>query len=240
MDNNLYEKLTDSAKKELENSTKEIYELLIYKAYLMAEKKNMEDKISLHDILSAKNQILLNDYKYIETKKVNSKKRTMLLFSMAGIIYAIAGISLYLFQNYSFDEKSIGLAIAAFGIMISIFSIFSYKIARINETTIKSHDKFDKSLYDFVITNKWQTIEKLGMDLMVKKGIVDRKSISINQIVEFLYNNISEISVDDLKLLLTTRNNLVHKGIILSKENFESTLSIADRIIYALKHKLEE
>ena len=75
---------------------------------------------------------------------------------------------------------------------------------------------------------------------MVKRGLIDKKSFSVNQIVEFLYNNISDISVDEFKLLLTTRNELVHKGVKLSKEEFEITLTIADRIIYALKHKLEK
>ena len=50
----------------------------------------------------------------------------------------------------------------------------------------------------------------------------------------------ADISVDEFKLLLRTRNELVHKGIKLSKEEFETALTIADRIIYALKHKLEE
>jgi len=38
MDKKLYDKLTDSAKKELDSSTKELYELLIYKAYLIAKR----------------------------------------------------------------------------------------------------------------------------------------------------------------------------------------------------------
>jgi len=164
----------------------------------------------------------------------------MLLLSMTGIIYAFVGIFFYIFQNYSFDEKSIGLVIAALGIMISIFSIFYFKIVRTNENTIKNNDNFEKIYNDLAIINRWQTIEKLGMDLMVKRGLIDKKSFSVNQIVEFLYNNISDISVDEFKLLLTTRNELVHKGIKLSKEEFEITLTIADRIIYALKHKLEK
>ena len=239
MDKKLYDKLTDSAKKELDSSTKEIYELLIYKAYLVAKKKNTGDKeISLSDILLAKNQLFSNEY--IESKRKNSNKRKMLLLSMTGIIYAFVGIFFYIFQNYSFDEKSIGLVIAALGIMISIFSIFYFKIVRTNENTIKNNDNFEKIYNDFAIINRWQTIEKLGMDLMVKRGLIDKKSFSVNQIVEFLYNNISDISVDEFKLLLTTRNELVHKGVKLSKEEFEITLTIADRIIYALKHKLEK
>ena len=215
MDKKLYDKLTDSAKKELDSSTKELYELLIYKAYLMAKKNNTEDKeISLSDILSAKNQLFSNEY--IESKRKNSNKRKMLLLSMTGIIYAFVGIFFYIFQNYSFDEKSIGLVIAALGIMISIFSIFYFKIVRTNENTIKNNDNFEKIYNDFAIINRWQTIEKLGMDLMVKRGLIDKKSFSVNQIVEFLYNNISDISVDEFKLLLTTRNELVHKGVKLS------------------------
>lgn len=239
MDKKLYDKLTDSAKKELDSSTKELYELLIYKAYLIAKKNNTEDKeISLSDILSAKNQLFSNEY--IASKRKNSNKLKMLLLSMTGIIYAFVGIFFYIFQNYSFDEKSIGLVIAALGIMISIFSIFYFKIVRTNENTIKNNDNFEKIYNDFAIINRWQTIEKLGMDLMVKRGLIDKKSFSVNQIVEFLYNNISDISVDEFKLLLTTRNELVHKGVQLSKEEFEITLTIADRIIYALKHKLEK
>ena len=111
---------------------------------------------------------------------------------------------------------------------------------RTNENTIKNNDNFEKIYNDLAIINRWQTIEKLGMDLMVKRGLIDKKSFSVNQIVEFLYNNISDISVDEFKLLLKTRNELVHKGIKLSKEEFEITLTIADRIIYALKHKLEK
>lgn len=239
MDKKLYEKLTDSAKKELDNSTKEIYELLIYKAYLMAKEKKTEDKeISLSDILSAKNQLFSNEY--IDSKRKNSNKRKMLLLSLIGIIYSFAGIFYYLFQNYSFDEKSIGLVIAALGGMISIFSIFYFKIVRTNENTMKNNDKFEKFYNDFAIINRWQTIEKLGKNLMVKKGLIDRKSFSVNQIVEFLYKNITDISVDEFKLLLTTRNELVHKGVKLSKEEFEIALTIADRIIYVLKHELEE
>ena len=239
MDKKLYDKLTDSAKKELDSSTKELYELLIYKAYLIAKKNNTEDKeISLSDILSAKNQLFSNEY--IESKRKNSNKRKMLLLSMTGIIYAFVGIFFYIFQNYSFDEKSIGLVIAALGIMISIFPFFYFKIVRTNENTIKNNDNFEKLYNDFAIINRWQTIEKLGMDLMVKRGLIDKKSFSVNQIVEFLYNNISDITVDEFKLLLTTRNELVHKGVKLSKEEFEITLTIADKIIYALKHKLEK
>ena len=63
------------------------------------------------------------------------------------------------------------------------------------------NDNFEKIYNDFAIINRWQTIEKLGMDLMVKRGLIDKKSFSVNQIVEFLYNNISDISVDEFKLL---------------------------------------
>ena len=239
MDKKLYEKLTDSAKIELDNSSKEICELLTYKAYLIAKKKNTENKeISLSDILSAKNQLFANEY--ICIKKKNSNKRKMLLLSMSGIIYALAGISLYLFQNFSFDEKNIGLIIAVLGATISIFSIFYFKIVQTKESIINRNDYYDKFYKEFAIINRWQTIEKLGLDLMVKKELIDRKSFSINQIVNFLYNNVKEISIDEFKSLLTTRNELVHKGVKLSREEFESVLVIADKIIDALKHKLEE
>ena len=68
MNERFYDKLTTSAKKELETSVQEISDLLVYKAHLNAEKRNTADEeISLSDILSAKNEILTQ--KYISTKK---------------------------------------------------------------------------------------------------------------------------------------------------------------------------
>ena len=239
MDKKLYAKLTDSAKKELDSSVQEIYDLLIYKAYLIADKKNTADKeISLSDILSAKNQLFSTEY--IDVKRKNNTKRRMLLLSMIGIIYAFAGIFFYLFQNYSYDEKSIGLIIAALGALISLFPVFYLKIYRTNENTKKDGEKVERFYKNSAIIYRWEIIEKLGMDLMVKKGISDRKSFSINNIIEFLHDNITDISIDELRQLLITRNELVHKGTKLSEDEFETVLTIADKIICELKRQLNK
>jgi hypothetical protein len=61
MDKNIYNKMTESAKTALEETTKEVTEMIIKKAYQNANQKNTADKeISLRDIIEAKEEILFS------------------------------------------------------------------------------------------------------------------------------------------------------------------------------------
>ena len=94
----------------------------------------------------------------------------------------------------------------------------------------------ERSNFEYEIVRKWQEIEKLGTELMLREGISDNQAKSINFIVEFLSKKISNtIDIKQFRKLLITRNELVHKGIVLSKIEIEEILSIADEIISELK-----
>jgi len=91
MDKNIYNKLTDSAKNALEETSKEFVDMIIEKAYQNASFKNTADKeISLRDIIEAKEEIL---YKKTDLNKQDSrKKRLTLMLSMTGALYSVFGI----------------------------------------------------------------------------------------------------------------------------------------------------
>lgn len=239
MNERFYDNLTTSAKKELETSVQEISDLLVYKAHLNAKKRNTADEeISLSDILSAKNEILTQ--KYISTKKRNTSRQRLLLLSLVGFLYAFLGIGLYLFQNYSFNKEDIGLVIAVLGVFISIIPVFYAKmsITKENEKIIREYEYLDNYFCDYTIIQRWQTIEKMGMDLMINQGVSKKQSYSIHNLVQFLSANIKGVSLSELKQLLSTRNEIVHKGKKLTRFEFEQVLEIAERIISELKDKL--
>ena len=76
------------------------------------------------------------------------------------------------------------------------------------------------------------------MDLMINQGVSKKQSYSIHNLVQFLSANIKGVSLSELKQLLSTRNEIVHKGKKLTRFEFEQVLEIAERIISELKDKL--
>lgn len=242
MDKNLYNKLTDSAKIALEETSKEVTELIIEKAYQNANVKNTADKeISLRDIIEAKEEVL---YRRTEvTKQESRKKRLMLTMSMTGALYSVFGIIFYLYQNKNFDiTKDLGLIIAAVGILISIIAFYysqlltRRKVEIINDNTITERDNSE-----FEIVRKWQTIEKLGTDLMLKDGISDNKARSFSYILNYLSEKLLDDSkTNNLKRLLMARNQVVHSGINLTKLEIEEIIKIADQVIDELEKKTKK
>ena len=123
-----YSKLTPSAKEELDNITEEFKEKIFEIAYTIAEERNTVNKeISLRDILEAQQASgqPLEKNKLFESKKY----RLLSIFILSGIVYAVAGIFIYLFINNSFSlEKDLGLLITIIGILITLFAFLYSKI----------------------------------------------------------------------------------------------------------------
>lgn len=240
MDKKIYEKLTDSAKSALEQTIQEFRDTILDTAYQNANYNNTADKeISFRDIIEAKEEILSPKNKEIQQEY--RKRRMSLMVSMAGAVYAVFGILFYIFQNNNYDiTKDLGLIIAALGIMISIIAFFYTQLSfSKNRGLLINRTINERNNFEYEIVRKWQEIEKLGTELMLKEGISDNRAKSINFIVEFLSKELSNtISIDHLKKLLITRNELVHKGIVLSKTEIEEMLSIADEIISELKKQI--
>ena len=239
MDKNIYSKLTDSAKTALEETTREVTELIIDKAYQNANQKNIADKeISLRDIIEAKEEIL---YKKLDLNKQESrKKRMMLLLSMTGAVYSVFGILVYLYQNKSFDTtKDLGLIIAALGILISIMAFYySQLVSRRKVELIKDNSIIERDNSEFEIVRRWQTIEKIGSDLMLKEGLSDNRAKSFNFIISYLSEKLSDNrKKNELRKLLMSRNQIVHSGNTLTKFEIEEMIKIADGIIDELEKK---
>ena len=124
MDNNILNKLTNSAKDALENTSQEILNLILEEAYNIAQRKKTADKeISLSDILDARDRILTE--KIRSEKNEYKKKRMSYLLGLTGATYATIGLVIYIYQNKNFNLSSdIGLIIAAVGIIFSLVAFF--------------------------------------------------------------------------------------------------------------------
>lgn len=242
MDKHIYNKLTESAKTALEETTREVTIMIIDKAYQNANQKNTADKeISLRDIIEAKEEIL---YKKVDINKQESRKKRMtLMLSMTGALYSVFGILFYLYQNKSFDAtKDLGLIIAALGILISIVAFYySQLITRRKVELLKDNTLIERDNSEFEIVRRWQTIEKLGTDLMLRDGISDDRAKSFNFILKYLSDKLFDNSkTDELRKLLMARNQVVHSGIMMSKVEIEEMIKTADEIIDELERRTKK
>ena len=239
MDKSIYNKLTDSARIALEETSSEVVEMVLEKAYQNANYKNTADKeISLRDIIEAKEEIL---FKRTDINKEESrKKRWTLMLSMTGALYSIFGILFYLYQNNNFDTtKDLGLIIAALGILISIVAFYySQLLIKRKVEVIKDNNIAERDNSEFEIVRRWQTIERLGTNLMLKDGISDNKARSFNYILSYLSEKLLDDSTtNNLKKLLMARNQVVHSDINLTKFEIEELTKKADQIIDELEKK---
>jgi hypothetical protein len=241
MDKSIYNKLTDSAKIALDETTRELADMILEKAYQNANLKNTADKeISLRDVVEAKEEILFRKAEKNNTE--SRKKRLIQILSMTGAIYSVFGILLYLFQNKSFEvSKDIGLLIAALGILISLTLFYSSLFfTKRKEEIIKDNAIIERDNTEFEVVRRWQTIEKLGTGLMLKDGISDNKARSFNYILNYLSDKLQDNSKSNsLKKLLWARNQVVHSGENLTKIEIEEMIKTADKIIDELE-KLEK
>lgn len=242
MDKNIYSKLTESAQIALEETRQEVTDMILERAIRKATLKNTADKeISLRDIVEAKEEVL---YQKIDTNKQDSKrKRYALMLSMTGAIYAVFGIVFYLYQNKAFDTtKDLGLIIAALGILFSIVAFYyTQLISRRKVELVKDNILIERSNSEFEIVRRWQVIEHLGTELMLKDGISDNRAKSFNFILTYLADKLLDQSkINALKKILMTRNQVVHNGVSLSKVEIDEILKAADEIIDELEQKTKK
>lgn len=225
MSQDLYNKLTDSARIGLSDITEDITNSILEQAFEISLTSEAEGReISLNDIMEAKRKLFSQK---IEEKQAKQKRWYSVLI-MAGTLYAILGILFYLYSNKGFDLLSnLGLVIAIIGVMISFFAMF------ISQYTLKRNNTYiDNQIPDFEIIKKWQLIERLSSEIMLKEGISETRSHSISYILSFLSEKIEDKSkLKDLQELLKARNEIVHKGIKLSRLEKKSLVEKADSII---------
>lgn len=237
---NIYSKLTPSAKEALNELTEDYRISLIEKAYTIAQERNTANReISLRDILEAQqpSKEIVEKEKYLEYKK----KRWTMLLSFSGAIYAIAGILIYLFQNKKFTlENDFGLIIAILGVLITLVAfLYGQLISRRylfskTETISRTYSNIDS--YDIV--KRWQIIEQLTTSIMKSNNISDSKSNSINLVIRYLTENFTTSEEEYMKIreLLQTRNKILHEGYNLSDNEKKQFIDIANNLIEKLEH----
>lgn len=104
------------------------------------------------------------------------------------------------------------------------------------EKQIEKESEFTSFESDFDIIKRWQIIEKLGSNLMRQNGYSANESRSINDILKFLSLELkSERLYIEMRELLTVRNKILHEGYELNRNEKQSYLEKADKIIELLE-----
>lgn len=236
---NIYSKLTPSAKEVLRELTEDFKNGLVDKAFMIANERNTaKHEISLRDILEAQQPSL----KMLEKQDYSDfrRKRWTVLLSFSGAIYAIGGILLYLFQNKKFSiENDLGLIIAVIGVLLTLLAFLYGQLLNkrryfsiINSThSLSSMDSYD-------IVKRWQIIEQLTIEIMKHNNLNNSKFNSVNNVIKYLTDNFttSETDLFNIKQLLQTRNKILHEGYNLNENEHKKYIEIADSLIEKLEH----
>lgn len=239
INDNIYSKLTPSAKDELTELTENFRESLLEKAYTIAKDRDTANReISLRDILEAQQPT----DSAIEKDKVEFKrKRWTTIISFSGAVYAVAGILIYLFQNKKFSiESDLGLIIAIIGVLFSLIAFLYSQLISKRYFTLQTTNT--KSTYsnenDYDIVKRWQIIESLARKIMSEKDKNDSMSNSVSFLIRFLSHKIAKDEEEFLKIreLLQMRNKIIHEQYKMSGGERKEFLKLADDLIERLEN----
>jgi hypothetical protein len=234
---NIYSKLTPSAKEAIDELSEQFKENLLEKAYQIATDRDTANKeISLRDILEA-NQT--SDRLRILDKVEFKRKRLLTTVSFSGIIYATAGFIIYLYQNNKFSlDKDIGLIIAVVGLLITLFAVFYSQLIsrRYILDNLKSTDTSD----NFDLVKRWQLIESLAKKLMSDAD--QKESSSVSFLIRFLSHRVAKDEKEYLKIkdLLQLRNKIIHEQYRPSTSEKREYIDFADELIKRLEEAKKE
>lgn len=238
INDNIYSKLTPSAKDALNELTEEFRDVLLEKAYSIAKDRDTANReISLRDILEAQQ----SPAKTSEKDKLEYKrKRWTTVISFSGATYAIIGILIYLFQNKKFSiETDLGLIIAIIGILFTLVAFLYGQLLWKRPNLLQSETKTTTTTEsEYEIVKRWQIIESLARKLMTESDQKDFKSSSVSFLIRFLSHKIAKNEDEFLKIreLLQVRNKVVHDGYKLSAGQQDEYLKLADDLIQRLEN----
>lgn len=237
---NIYSKLTPSAKEAINELTEGYRDSLIEKAYIIAKERDTANKeISLRDILEAQQPIERTIKKETDYRDYKRKRWTILI-SFSGAVYAIGGLLLYLYQNKKFSiETDLGLVIAIIGVMITVLAFLYGQLFSMRQYYSKKNliEKDFSNIDNYDIVKRWQIIEKLTTSIMKSNNISDSKSNSVNQVIRYLTENFSSSEKEYMTIreLLQARNKILHEGYNLSDAEKRQYIEIADNLIDKLE-----
>jgi len=234
---NLYSKLTTSAKDALNELTEEFKETLLEKAHNIAEDRGTGEKeIALRDIIEAQRPISTStDLDKTEYRK----KRWTLLISLSGAVYAGGGILIYLYQNKKISvENDIGLIIAIVGILLSLIAFFyGQLVSKKYMSSINSKSYLKSISRDYEIVKRWQIIEELAKKNMSPTDKNEFKSNSVSFLIRFLSHKVAKDEDEFLKIrkLLQIRNKIIHEGYRMNENERMELLNFSDELIKRLE-----
>jgi hypothetical protein len=237
IDQEIYSKLTPSARDALNELSNEYVQDVLEKAIeLAAEKDRTLREISLIDIMAASMSKGVPMGKRNVAYARRRRFSTLLIFS--GVVYAFAGLLIYLYQTGRFDAKdSLGLSVSIIGALVAVVGylmrdfIYGYPFSR----------TMSLSSSDFELVEKWQEIESLAKKIITASEKVDPNSTSVASTIKFLTTKIATDPGESAKIreLLAIRNRIVHEQLRLSdKTRFEMS-EFADKLIDRLEKSLK-
>lgn len=236
---NIYSKLTPSAKDAINELTEEFRKSLIERAFLIAEERETAEKeISLRDVLEAKQPAKSSPQK-AEIFRFR-KKRYAMLISFSGAIYAVAGIVIYMIQNKKFSiVNDLGLVIAIIGILITLLAYIYNQLLlnRYQTFTVIESKRANLEIDNFEIVKRWQIIEALARKLMTDNDKDESSSNSVGFLIRFLSHKVALNENEFLKIreLLQMRSRILHENYNPSNVERSNYISFANELINRLE-----
>lgn len=227
--NNIYNSLTDSAKYSLKNILQEYEKSLLEEAYIhSACSKNDKVKISLKDILSAKEK--LQDATSVISYSQNRRKKFWTLMTLVGLVYAIMGLVIFVVQHPVCGDVELGLLLVIMGINLSLFAI-------INDN-VYARQYAIRSVMKELIVSLWKQIEDMVGFLMSMDKAMPKEEQSVLSVINYLEGILTN-SVD-VKKILVVRNGIVQGGNIKSRRTIKEVIEMEKRIIETLEDLIKE
>lgn len=208
-----------------------------YKDMLVTKTLSNSNEVDVDEIvLSELIKIDIEVKKRLNGDKAEYRRnRTLTLVSLVGLMYAMIGVIMMMFDEidkYMFESTTNMIAIlcTVIGLFISMMSIFMKSFpSRLHGNSTNN------SLSHYEILNKWKEIEAMIIQLTPEE-----KQSTLKKMMDYL-EEIKILNAEDrlnINLLLNYRNRLVHssyeKGELSSKESKE-LIKKADEIIQKLK-----
>jgi len=189
------------------------YKVLLYKKLI--EDNRGHDDLSISELLRLDAEVK----KPLLDKRRDKRKRMSYMIVFTGMVYAFAGMGIFLFyflreRMYFGGIELVSLAIAFTGILISSMSMIIPQIMPTrpySQTKYSRKEKSEQSLIEHNIISIWRDIEGITSELTDIKTAV-RKSSPIDTLeANGLITKTDDVGT--LRKLLSLRNKVVHHSI---------------------------
>lgn len=240
---NYTDKLSNSAKEELDKINRELSQIVLDKAYNYSMESNSFGKeISLSNLIDAKNDLLgKNSENNLEFLRV---VKNGLRYTYTGALIIFMGVITFILFEYLSKSPTLfdRISMTVFFVVGIIFLIMGFVgltlILNKREREIKNNIFKTDYRFNSKIVKKWSLIEYLTTEIMIKNGISNEEAKSIGAIIKYIDKLLTnEKEKEELRKLLFIRNKIIHEGYGLTMEEEVELIKIANNIILILDKK---